>query len=407
MSNTLYKLEWPVEPLVQHTAVLETGSRPRGGVSNYMGGIPSISAEQISENGMFKWDNIKYVPEHFFKKAKKGIIKEGDILIIKDGATTGKCAFVDSDFPFKKAMINEHTYLLRTKHGLLSKYVCYFLKSHYCKEYFEYRRKLGVIGGLNKNFICDIKLPVPPLDEQRRIVARIEELTRRAEEARRLRQEAIKEITNLVQIELKRIFSSREMDDWIEYQGKQVFDIVRGQVDPRKKPYIDFPHVAPNSIESGTGNLQKNQVKTPRELRLKSGKYHFNSSHVLYSKIRPNLRKVVLPDFEGTCSADMYPLIPNTDIVTRDFLALTLLAPPFTQYAIENSDRNAMPKINRPTMLGYRMKLPSIEVQREIVSKVKQIQTKADKITALQNKAALEMELFQSALLAKAFRGKL
>ncbi|RLB88616.1 MAG: hypothetical protein DRH10_07310, partial [Deltaproteobacteria bacterium] len=111
--------------------------------------------------------------------------------------------------------------------------------------------------------------------------------------------------------------------------------------------------------------------------------------------------------FEGTCSADMYPLIPNTDIVTRDFLALTLLAPPFTQYAIENSDRNAMPKINRPTMLGYRMKLPSIEVQREIVSKVKQIQTKADKITALQNKAALEMELFQSALLAKAFRGKL
>jgi len=62
MRNTLYKLGWPVEPLVQHTAVLETGSRPRGGVSKYTEGIPSISAEQISEEGMFKWDNIKYVP---------------------------------------------------------------------------------------------------------------------------------------------------------------------------------------------------------------------------------------------------------------------------------------------------------------------------------------------------------
>ena len=209
MSNTLYKLEWPVEPLVQHTAVLETGSRPRGGVSNYMGGIPSISAEQISENGMFKWDNIKYVPEHFFKKAKKGIIKEGDILIIKDGATTGKCAFVDSDFPFKKAMINEHTYLLRTKHGLLSKYVCYFLKSHYCKEYFEYRRKLGVIGGLNKNFICDIKLPVPPLDEQRRIVARIEELTRRAEEARQVLREIEEELISFTPALLAKAFRGK------------------------------------------------------------------------------------------------------------------------------------------------------------------------------------------------------
>ena len=58
-------------------------------------------------------------------------------------------------------------------------------------------------------------------------------------------------------------------------------------------------------------------------------------------------------------------------------------------------------------MLGYRIKLPTIEVQREIVSKVKQIQTKADEIAALQNTAANEIDLFQPALLAKAFRGEL
>ena len=61
MKNTRYKADWPVEPLAQHTAVLETGSRPRGGVSKYTDGIPSISAEQMSENGMLRWDNIKYV----------------------------------------------------------------------------------------------------------------------------------------------------------------------------------------------------------------------------------------------------------------------------------------------------------------------------------------------------------
>ena len=291
------------------------------------------------------------------------------------------------------------------KEGIFNRYLYWVLKGSLTE--LQNMGRGCTFDELSKGLLASFEIPVPPLDEQHRIVARIEELTRRAEEARRLRQKAVEGIANLFQMELKRFFSPQAMDDWVEYEGRQAFDIVRGQVDPREKPYIDLPHVAPNFVESGTGRLLKNQVKTPRELRLKSGKYHFNSSHVLYSKIRPNLRKVVLPDFKGTCSADMYPLIPNTDIVTRDFLALTLLAPPFTQYAIENSDRNAMPKINRPTMLGYRMKLPSIEVQREIVSKVKQIQTKADKITALQNKAALEMELFQSALLAKAFRGKL
>lgn len=245
------------------------------------------------------------------------------------------------------------------------------------------------------------------LNEQYRIVARIEELTRRAEEAQKLRQEASKEVANLFQIELEIFFSPQEMDDWIEYDGKQVFDIVRGQIDPKEKPYIDLPHIAPNSIESGTGRLLKYQVKTPRELHLKSGKYHFNSTHVLYSKIRPNLRKVTLPDFKGTCSADMYPLIPNLEVVTRGFLTLALLALPFTRYAVENSDRNAMPKINRPTLLEYRMKLPSIEVQQEFVSRVKQIQTKANEIIVLQNKAVLEIEQFQPALLAKAFRGEL
>ncbi len=296
---------------------------------------------------------------------------------------------------------------IRCKQNVLPRFLLYALRSIEGDIASSVCDQGGGFTAIKKSQLKAVQIPVPPLDEQRRIVARIEELTRRAEEARRLREEAVEGIANLFQMELKRIFSPKVTNDWAEYDGRQVFDIVRGQVNPREKPYIDLPHIAPNSIESGTGRLLKNQVKTPRELRLKSGKYHFNPSHVLYSKIRPNLRKVVLPDFEGTCSADMYPLIPNTEVVTREFLALCLLAPPFTQYAVENSDRNAMPKINRSAMLGYRMKLPSIEAQREIVSDIKQIQEKADEITVLQSEAAREMDRFQPALLAKAFRGEL
>lgn len=260
---------------------------------------------------------------------------------------------------------------------------------------------------ISKGLVESFEIPVPSLAEQHRIVARIEELTRRAEEVWQLRMAAAQEVSQMFQMEMKRIFSLQEMDDWDEYESRYVFDIVRGQVDPMDPPYRDLPHVAPDCIESGTGRLFLGRVKTPRELRLASGKYHFKTDQVLYSKIRPNLRKVALPSFEGTCSADMYSLIPNTGLVTREFLALALLSLPFTQYAVENSDRNAMPKINRTKLFAYMMKLPGKERQEEITAKIREIQAKADEIHALQVQNERDMAKFQPALLAKAFRGEL
>jgi type I restriction enzyme S subunit len=266
----------------------------------------------------------------------------------------------------------------------------------------------GPKPGIKRELLYNTAIPVPgKIKEQRRIVARIEELTRRAEEARKLQLEAVKKIKNIFQTELENIFLPIETDDWSEYDAREVFDIVKGQVDPREEPYASMPHVAPDVIEIGTGRLIADKIKTAAELELKSGKYLFDTSHVLYSKIRPNLRKVALPDFAGTCSADMYPLLPNLDVVTREFLALILLSPSFTAYAVENSDRNAMPKVNRPTMFGYIVKLSGLPEQREIVARIRGMQDKAEEISRLQLSTDIEMQNFQSALLAKAFRGEL
>lgn len=70
--------------------------------------------------------------------------------------------------------------------------------------------------------------------------------------------------------------------------------------------YLESIHLAPDNIEKGTGKLFK--CRTVKEDEVKSVNHHFYSNQIIYSKIRPNLSKVVLVDFEGLCSADMYPI---------------------------------------------------------------------------------------------------
>jgi len=293
------------------------------------------------------------------------------------------------------------------KASLSREWLALCLRSPHFIEYSRTKMDGAKMPRLRTPDLQSYEIPVPPLAEQRRIVARIEELTRRADEARKLRQAAVDKVRGIFQTELERVFLPSETDCWNEYDAREVFDIVKGQVNPLEEPYASMPHIAPDVMEVGTGRLFLDKARTAKELELKSGKYLFDDSHVLYSKIRPNLRKVALPDFSGTCSADMYPLIPNTEVVTKEFLALVLLSPPFTAYAVENSDRNAMPKINRATMFGYRVKLPEKPEQQAIVSRLHTIQTKTEEIIKLQNDVDAELTEFQSALLAKAFRGEL
>lgn len=329
-------------------------------------------------------------------------IAEKNDVLISVRAPVGPTNMAD-----QKYCIGRGLAAIRCKDKVTPRFLLYALRNIKSAIAESVKDQGGGFTAIKKDQIKAFEIPIPPLDEQRRIVARIEELTRRAEEVWRLRMAVAQEVSQMFQVEMKRIFSPQEMDDWVAYESRYVFDIVRGQVDPMDPPYRDLPHVAPDCVESGTGRLLLNRVKTPRELCLASGKYHFKTKQVLYSKIRPNLRKVALPSFEGTCSADMYSLIPNIELVTREFLALALLSPPFTQYAVENSDRNAMPKINRSKLFAYKMKLPRKELQEEITARIREIQAKADEIHALQVQNEGDMAKFQPALLAKAFRGEL
>jgi len=108
---------------------LESGSRPKGGVKGISDGTPSIGGEHLTYQGSFDWSSVRYVPEAFANSMNKGKIQTNDILIVKDGATTGKTAFVDEHFPFPKAVVNEHIFICRPSNLINPKFLFRYLTS--------------------------------------------------------------------------------------------------------------------------------------------------------------------------------------------------------------------------------------------------------------------------------------
>ena len=77
---------WNRFQLSEVLEVLESGSRPKGGVGQIESGISSIGGEHITNSGGFDFTEIRYVPEKFYRSLKRGKIRVGDILLVKDGA---------------------------------------------------------------------------------------------------------------------------------------------------------------------------------------------------------------------------------------------------------------------------------------------------------------------------------
>lgn len=172
----------------------------------------------------------------------------------------------------------------------------------------------------------------------------------------------------------------------------EVVDLPSGQVDPTSPPYRDWPLLAPNHIISGSGRWT--QIETAEAQGAISGKYVFQRGDVVYSKIRPYLRKATVVNQAGLCSADMYPLRSRPDLVS-EFLLATLLGDDFTKFATSVSARTGIPKINREELAEYRITLPPLPEQKKIAA----ILSSVDETIAKTESVIAQLQIVKKAMM--------
>ncbi|MBL7710225.1 MAG: restriction endonuclease subunit S [Chitinophagaceae bacterium] len=156
---------WKMDILESMIGELETGGRPKGGVNSYSKGIPSIGAENIVSIGKYDFKKNKFVPEEYFEKMTKGIVKNRDILIYKDGGTPGNfiphISMFGEGFPFEICCINEHVYRFQTKYTEYQSYAYLWLNSYTALDEMKQKGTGVAIPGLNSTALKSISFLVP------------------------------------------------------------------------------------------------------------------------------------------------------------------------------------------------------------------------------------------------------
>lgn len=100
----------------------------------------------------------------------------------------------------------------------------------------------------------------------------------------------------------------------------------------------------------------------------------FDTENVLYSKLRPNLNKVVLPERNGFCTSELLPLRPDARKLDRSYLAVFLRSDGFVNWAVSKTAGAKMPRLGTKDLLNANIPLPEIKEQKAIAEKFKKLE---------------------------------
>ena len=158
------------------TIALQTGSgsTPRGGKSAYAGeGTPFLRSQNIYDDGL-RLDDVVFINDETNKKMKRTQVKAKDLLLNITGGSIGRCTRVPDEFP--GANVSQHVAIIRTAVAGIEDYLHLLIRSPFFQEYVNGEQTGAGRGGLPKNRMDRIPVPLPPLAEQSRILAKVDTL---------------------------------------------------------------------------------------------------------------------------------------------------------------------------------------------------------------------------------------
>lgn len=257
----------------------------------------------------------------------------------------------------------------------------------------------------------DTEIPLPPLKEQRRIVARIEELAAKIVEAQKLRRQAAEEAEALISTEISRLFKKGEKMGWIKGQLRDyVVDCCYGTSEKTTDDTLGTPVLRMGNIQNGRLDLSDLKYlylndKDRERLLLNKGDIIVNRTNSAEL-----VGKCAVFDIEEEYAFASYLIRLRLDINKADpkLIALYINSPLGREYMFnERKQMTGQANVNAKKINALPIALPPLDEQRRIVAHLDELQARVDSLKKYQARTAAEMDALLPSVLDRAFKGEL
>lgn len=366
--------KWEMVKIENFVSLIESGSRPQGGVGNINSGILSLGGEHIHNfDGTINLSNPKYVPVDFFDISAKGILKKYDILICKDGALTGKIALLREELYNQKAMVNEHIFIIRCGDIINQKYLFYFLFCPEGQKILKNNITGAAQGGLNSTNLKNIFIPNPEYNIQKKIVDECEAIDKESEKAKSRIENNKNSIENILEKLLTSQTPIKKLTEIsiINPSKSEIRDIDENTI-------ISFVEMA--SV-SNNGFIEKKVDKTIKEV--KKGSYtYFKENDIIIAKITPCMENgkcalaTELQNNIGFGSSEFHVIRANSDILPKFIFSLINREKIRKEAEKKMTGASGHRRVPASFYENLKIPIPNLETQKKIVTDIEKSEKK-------------------------------
>jgi len=258
-----------------------------------------------------------------------------------------------------------------------------------------------------------IEIPLPPLLEQQRIVAMIEQLAAKIREAQKWKQQSIDEADALLNAALARILSENSNNsDW-EFGNLSLFAEInpsrQGKINLGSADLVSF--VPMRAVDDVTGTIQ--QPESRQFIEVSKGYTWFVDGDVIFARITPCMENGKaalaqnLKNGAGFGSTEFHVIRPIAKVMAK-WLHRIIRSESFRNDAATHFKGTAgQQRVPQSFLERKVIAVPPIDEQRRIVAYLDSLQAKVDRLKALQAQTAAELEALLPSVLDKAFKGEL
>lgn len=363
------------------------------------------------------WVNVPYC-EKAPENLGAYLIEKNDLLISRAGSVG--YSYLVSQIP-ESTVFASYLIRFRPNNAIVPKYLAWFLKSfNYWNQISDASAGVAVMN-VNATQLAEIKVPLAPLNEQKRIADKLDTLMAAVDACRARLDKVPLLIKRFRQSVLAAATTGALSEDWREAHGVKFEKWLEPSLEELCIKITDGEHISPTLTESGIPLVSAKDV---REWGVDLSDTKFVSSEfskVSRKRCKPELNDVLVVsrgatvgrtclvtfDKEFCLMGSVLLFKPAIDKIVAKYLGIFLRSPLGLDRLTGASGASAQAAIYIRDTKKLLVSLPSIDEQAEIVRRVEALFTIADKLETSLATARKRVEQLTPAILAQAFRGEL